>query len=432
MGIPDIPSSTAALLANLLKVSPSRTLGSGLGKAYRGFNSNSIRSALPLLGPIGNGLNNSLPRGASFGTAGNAGGTLGTLGASLANSLGSALGNRGQQQQQDPLMSLYDQLINQLSAPVNMPTGVNTEDLMKQVQNALNPIYDQRAQSAQRQGEQGQREVENMYRALANDYKEIAPQQKAQAQAAQQEIKQLYGQLRSNVEGNYSRVSENQSELFKQLGIEDALPSVLEDQAPAVTDALTAASQNQAAEESYYVNQGQTDQRYYNEGAPLATMRGNEIRTDMLSQLQDYLNQIEAERTSGIQSGYLDQLNQANGLLAQQQQTAQGEAGRRQEMLWQILQSQLKGNGNASPLDQFLSGLPSNVQRSVAESLTQLDRSPEAIYGKTRDPRNVSAPFVETTPQWYMAQADEMLKRGQITPEEHQALLMALQLKFAK
>lgn len=410
-GMPDIPLSVAATLRNLLKISPSRTLGTQLRKGY-----NQVTGATP-----------------AFQSAGSIGSTLGTSMGSVASRLGSALANRGPaQQQQDPLMSLYDQLINQLSSPVNMPTGVNTEDLMSQVQKALNPIYDQRSQAAQAQGQKGQREVENMYRALAEDYKQIAPEQKAAAQAAQQEIQNLYGSLRSNVEGSYSRVAKEQGELFKQLGIEDALPSVLEEQNASVTDALTQASQNQAQQEQYYMDQGNADQRYYAEGAPLSTMRGNEIRTDMLDQLTQYLNQIEAERASGIQSGYLDQLNQANGLLAQQQQTAQGEAARRQEMLWQILQSQLQGNKNASPLDQFLGGLPQGVQQSVTNAFTQLQRSPEAVYGKVKDPRNPAGTFVETTPQWYMAQADEMLKSGQIDAATHQALLYYLQLQFQK
>ena len=37
---------------------------------------------------------------------------------------------------------------------------------------------------------------------------------------------------------------------------------------------------------------------------------------------------------------------------------------------------------------------------------------------------------VETTPEWYMAQADQMLQSGQIDPATHQALLMYMQLYF--
>lgn len=420
--IPGIPDSTSGLIKRLLNPQ--------LGRISRTFNSQNLLSMLPYLGPIGRSVNN-LTNGATGASpkpiryTGVKQSTAGDLG----KSIGGALSKR------DPLMDLYNQLVDQLSSPVNMPTGVDTQDLMQQVQDALNPIYDQRVDAAQTQSDRGQQEVENMYRALANDYKQLAPEQAAQAQAAKKEIEDLYGSLRSNIEGSYSRVSKEQSDLFKQLGIESALPDVMSDQNAAVTDALTAASQNQAQQAQRYNDIANMDQSYYREGAPLATMRGNEIRTDMLSQLQDYLKQIEAERTSGIQSTYTDQLNQANSLLGQQQQTAQNEASRRQEMLWNILQSQMSAGQQSAKLtpDTFMSGLPSATQQAVAQAFTQLQRSPEAVYGKTEDPRNPTpGTFVETTPQWYMAQADEMLKRGQIDAATHQALLMYLQLQFGK
>lgn len=350
--------------------------------------------------------------------------------------LGASIGNiltRGQQQQEvDPIGSLYEQLLQQLQQPVDMPQGVDTEDLMRQIQSAINPIYDQRASSAKGQDQRNRQEVEDMYRALANDYERLAPQQAAQAEANQEEIQQIYGQLRSNIEGDYSRVSQQQADEFAQLGITDALPSVMEEQAAPVQQALTSAAENQAQQEQRYMDIGAMDQTYFREGSPNATMRGNEIQTDMLAQLTDYLNQIEAERTSAIQSGYSDQLNQANSLLTQQQNNAQQQANRNQEMLWQMLQAQMQG-GKQSPLtaDSFMAGLPPQEQQAVASAFTQLQRSPEAIYGKVEDKRNpVPGTFVETTPQWYMAQADEMLRRGEISPTTHQALLMYMQIQF--
>lgn len=369
--------------------------------------------------------------------AGNAGGGMfgasaGGLGGMLRH-VGARAGagqNPNMPQGNDPLMDLYQQLIEQLQSPVDMPTGIDTGNLMKQVQDAINPIYDQRSQQAQDQTGRATKDVQGMYRALANDYERLAPQQAAQAKAAQDEIKQLYGQLRSNVQGDYARVSEEQGDLFKQLGIEDALPSVLEDQQAPVQDTLEAAAENQTQQEQRYMDIGQMDQTYYREGSPNAIMQGNETSSNLQADLQDYLQQIEAERTSGIQTGYMDQLNNAQSQLAQQQQLAQQEGGRRQEMLWQILSSQLGGGKQeAMTPDSFLGGLPPEIQQGVAQSFTQLQRSPEAVYGKVEDKRNpVPGTFVETTPQWYMAQADEMLRRGEIDETTHQALLMYLQL----
>lgn len=337
-------------------------------------------------------------------------------------------------QPQNPLADLYGQLLDQLSAPVQQPTGIDTEGLMQQIQNALNPIYDQRASAAQSQSDRARADVKDMYRALSNDYERLAPEQVAQANAAQDQIEQLYGQLRSNIEGNYARVTKDQADEFQRLGIQDALPSVLEDQQAPVTDALTAASENQAQQAQRYMDIGQMDSTFYREGSPIATMAGNEYSMDLLAQLGDYLKQNEAERTSGIQSAYLDQLGQAQSLLAQQQQTAQSEAGRRQEMLWQILQSQLQGSQQQPQKltpDSFMAQLDPQAQASVAGAFTQLQRSPEAVYGKVEDPRNpVPGSFVETTPEWYLQQADKLYQAGQIDAATRQQLLMYIQLYY--
>lgn len=412
-----------ALLANLVRSPRVQQIG-------RSFQSTIPQISGPLransIPQIPNSRAGAAPRGPQWydNPGGNFGNTIGSIVSSL---------NGQQQQQQDPMMALYAQLLDQLQQPVNMPSGIDTQDLMAQVQAALNPIYDQRVQAAQNQGERATKDIQGMYGALSKDYERLAPEQVAQANDAQKQIESLYGTLRSNIEGSYSRVSKEQGDLFKQLGIEAALPDVLNDQSNIATDALTAASENQAQQQQRYMDIGQADSTYYREGAPNAILAGNEKSSDILAQLSDYLQQIEAERTSGIQSGYMDQLNNAQGQLMQQQQMAQTEAGRRQEMLWQILQSQLQGGKQQGPLtpDAYMSQLSPQEQQSVGSAFTQLQRSPEAIYGKVEDPRNpVPGTFVETTPQWYMAQADELLRRGEIDPQTHQELLMYLQLTF--
>jgi hypothetical protein len=352
---------------------------------------------------------------------------IGDLSRQIAGMMGGA---QQQPTQTDPLMDLYQSLIDQLQSPVNMPTGVDTKDLMAQVQKAINPIYDQRASAAQHTTDRARGDVQGMYKALADDYKQLAPEQIAQAQANKEEIEQLYGSLRSNIEGDYSRVSNEQADMFKQLGITDALPDVLDQQNDSVTDALTASSENEAQQLQRYQDIGQQDATYYREGSPNAIMTGNEISTDMLAQLSDTLNQIEAERSSGIQSGYLDQLSQAQNQLGQQQQSAQSETARRQGMLWEMLSGQMNQKQQPLNADSFMAGLPPQIQQSVAGAYTALQRSPEAVYGKVEDKRNpVPGTFVETTPQWYLAQADEMLRRGEIDETTYQALQMYLQLQ---
>jgi hypothetical protein len=420
MGYTDPGTSIAQVIARLVSSPRVQYLG------------NQLQSSLPqAAGPLRTNSTYHTP-GASPRTSGSAGSLGQIAGRGIANALGSLLGASQPQEQSDPLMDLYNQLISQLQQPVQQPASIDKEALMRQVQAAINPIYDDREARAQANTGRATKDVQGMYGQLAGEYEKLAPQQVAQANEAKAQIQQLYGQLRSNLEGSYSRVSDEQGELFKRLGIESALPDVLGEQAPAVQEASAAASENQAQQEQRYTDIGQADATYYREGAPNALMTGNEISTDMLSKLQDYINQAEAERTSGIQSGYMDQLGQAQSQFAQQQGAAQSETARRQDMLFQMVQSQLQGKQQqALTPDTFMAQLPQNVQQSVAGAFTSLERSPEAVYGKVEDKRSpVPGTFVSTTPEWYMAQADKMFQEGQIDAATHQALLMYLQLNF--
>lgn len=335
------------------------------------------------------------------------------------------------QQANDPMTQLYNQLLDQLQNPVAQPGMIDKNDLMNQVKAALNPIYDQRVNAATSQTKQQTADVSALYKQLNQDYKDLAPVAAQNAVAAQNQIKDMYGELRSNIEGTYARVSQEQGDLFKQLGIESALPDTLNKQNPSVMDALTAASENQAQQQQAYMDRGQADQTFYNEQAPIATMQGIETNKDLMSQLNTYVNQINAERASGIQSGYLDQLGQAQNFYLQQQQLAQNQQNQNNSMLWDILSTQMKNNSQSLTPDTLMAQLPPNLQQAVASAFTQLQRSPEAIYGKVEDPRNpVPGTYVNTTPEWYYAQADQLFKSGAIDAQTHQALLEYLQLYF--
>lgn len=414
--------SIAALLASLVA---SPKIQQGLGAVQRAL----PQAAGPFSGGSPQNATGASPRANSLTYAHQGGGQGSTLGSTLASLLTG--GSQQQQQQQDPLAQLYQNLLNQLQTPVAQPSAIDKEDLMRQVQAAINPIYDAREQVAQNQNTRAQADVKGLYGDLAKNYADLAPEQVAQSKANQQNIADIYGQLRSNIQGNYARVSDQQADEFKQLGIESALPDVLAKQAPAVTDATTAASENQAQQQQRYMDIGDMDSTYYREGAPNAIAKGNDVSVGLLNKLQDYINTTEGERSSGIQSGYLDQLGQAQNALSQQQSAANSETNQHQQMLWQILQAQMSQKQTPLTPDSFLGQLPSQEQQNVGAAFTQLQRSPESVYGKVADPRNpVPGTFVDTTPQWYAAQADKMLQSGQIDAATHQDLLMYLQLYY--
>lgn len=343
----------------------------------------------------------------------------------------------GYEEQQNPLGDLYEQLLGMLTGG----SGVNTENLMGQVRGQFDPIYDARRQAiesmmgraTERTGRERD-EVEGLYGDLAKDYERLAPEAAAQADEAQAEIDKLYGELRSNIEGTYSRISDEQSDEFKQLGIEAAAPDVLNPQAQQAAARSADAQTLGAINEQRYMDMGNIDESYYRQGSPLAQLTGKNRSSDLQYQLQDYLAGreddivgLEAERSAGIQQAYtqLAQQAQAQGSQQQMQQAS---------MLWDILQSQLQAQqpdmSEVSPADQILMSMPPQIQQEMSTAIRSLETSQEAVYGKVEDPRHpVPGTFVSTTPEWYLKQIDELFKRGNISEQSRQALIAYYRLK---
>lgn len=341
------------------------------------------------------------------------------------------------QQEQNPLGDLYEQLLSMLTGPV----GVNTEDLMGQVRGQFDPIYDARRQAIENMmGRASERtgrertEVEGLYNDLAEDYERLAPEAAEQAEEGQEDVERLYGQLASNIEGTYSRISNEQADLFKQLGIEAAAPDVLNPQAQQAAARTSDAQSLGAINEQRYEDIGNIDESYYRQGSPLASLTGKNRSSELQYQLQDYLAGreddivgLEAERTSGIQQAYTQLAQQAQAQAAQQQQSQAG-------MLWDILQSQLQAQqpdmSQIDPADQIFMSMPPQIQQEMSTAIRSLETSEEAVYGKVEDPRHpVPGTFVTTTPEWYLKQIDELFKRGDISPQTRQALIAYYRLK---
>lgn len=356
---------------------------------------------------------------------------------------GDAVGNRRirpsdiipQQQQQipqpDPLGELYASLLEQLQAPV----AVDEADLMNQIRAQFDPVFDARRaaleqmmQEAQGRSRTGREEVVGQYESLAQDYERLAPEQLAAAEEQRAATEQLYGELRSNIEGNYSRIQQEQADLFEQLGIEAAAPEVLEPQGQEAARAMTRADELGTLAQQRQSDIGALESDYYRSGAPIARLTGTNRSQQMLADLESYLRQretdlgmVEAERTSGIQSAYTQLLQQA-------QQQAQQQEMFQQESLMNILMGQLQGQQQEPPdltdPQTFLQSLPQGVGQGVLDAYTRIQREPEIIENKQTSQLNpVPGTLVPATTQLQMQMAEELLQQGAIDNATFQALL---------
>lgn len=336
------------------------------------------------------------------------------------------------QQQQNPLGDLYEMLLELLTGN-SAGAGVD----MGAIRGSIDPVYDARIGAIQdamsRQEERvgrGREDVEGMYDALGEDYERLAPEQREQAQEAQADVDELYGQLATSVEGTYSRIAEEQADLFQRLGIQAAAPATLNPQAEQAAAATSRANELGAINEQRYADMGNVDETYYREGAPLARLTGSNISSDLLFQLNDYLaeqqsaiNTLEAERAAAVQSAFT-QLQQSAASAGQQEK--QFQTGMLFDLLKMQMAAQAPGEMNAS---SFLGSLPPAIQSNVASAFRQLERSPEAVYGAVEDPRHpVPGTFRNTTDEWWYNRVDQMYEAGEIDDATRQYLMTFLRM----
>lgn len=330
------------------------------------------------------------------------------------------------------LGDLYEQLLSQLTSPV----GVNEDDLMAQIRGQYDPVFDARRaaieqgmQRTEQRTQRGREDIEGSYEAFAQEYKDLAPEQREQAAQAQADIEQLYGELRSNIEGNYSRIAGEQEDLFAQLGIEGATEEVLDPQQEQTLQSMTAAEELGTQQQQRYMDIGNVDETYYREGAPLARLTGANRSTDLLTQLQDYLSeqemglqQLEAERTSGIQSAYNQLLSQSRSQAASQQQS-------QQQMLWQMLQSQMEGQQpqELTP-ETYYQTLPPELQQEVGAAFRSIERSEAVQTGQV--PGRVGGTFVSTPDAYWLEAAEQMRSEGRISDQAYMALVNYIRMSF--
>lgn len=96
--------------------------------------------------------------------------------------------------------------------------------------------------------------------------------------------------LKNAITADYTERLKEQVDMYKQLGIEAAAPSATEGQYADQASQLATADMSGNAEAQALAVQQQGDQTYWNEGAAIAQLEGAEQQTNVITQLQDYLN----------------------------------------------------------------------------------------------------------------------------------------------
>lgn len=283
--------------------------------------------ALPIPGINGNPNANGTPnlqkkkkkkgsgKGGIFGGIANSGGGF-NVGkpASLAGSLAEAIERQAANQKaqaaqasglvsSDPFTALQQQLFGAANSITVPSTPLETLRQMANQQVAAQ--YDPQIQALTSEmnlhanrGEKSQQEARKMYGALAQDYMSQLPELTDQFKAEDDATNARYDTAQKQMNDEYSQQAADQDAVLRRLGVQaasqDASQQSKDDQAYFQNqsnldqqNALSALNQQQEAQSDYTRNLGNTSK-----------MAGENTAQDIRSQLEDYLTQAGAQKTS--------------------------------------------------------------------------------------------------------------------------------------
>jgi hypothetical protein len=256
-------------------------------------------------------------------------------------------------------------------------------------------------------GKNNQKEAHAMYNALSSDIAAEMPEITNQMNQASQETEDRYNQTQQQLQDQYNQQAQDQAELFKQLGIQAAAPTVSQQ---AKDDQAFFQNQNQSDENSALALLSQmknSDVSYNRQSADNTRLAGNNVAADIGAQLEDYLqgansklSGLEAGKQSAI-SAMLAQLQQQDAERVQTQQNT--EYDRLIDMFnLQLKMQELASKNGSNASDSIFKGTngPAGTanylgevyggdtfsSKAITDVINQVMSSPEAIAGKYQSP----------------------------------------------
>lgn len=257
--------------------------------------------------------------------------------------------------QPNPLEDLYRQLLERFnqsqSTYQSSYTGMSPEFMQGRANSIVDAQYNPQIDlirgqisQAQTRADRNKGELGNMYAALSQAYEADVPRiqqmyDNAAAESAAQQ-QQLQAALAANYDSQANTVNREASALGQQAAAAEALAPMGEDEKFLTTLAGQIASQDQAT-----LNQlEQNNVAYTQQGARLAGLEGNNRQADLMTQLEDYVNQqnsgiqtLENARGSDFAKLMFEMQMTDQERLAQESQNAQAFNAQQQSQNWQQL-----------------------------------------------------------------------------------------------
>lgn len=267
--------------------------------------------------------------------------------------------------------------------------GVSNKELAKLLSQSVNGTYDPQIQAlqqamsgAKKRAGSARKDLKALYDDLSSYYTGRIPATQKMYGIADKDAANRTASLKNSITSDYTNRLKEQVDMYKQLGIEAAVPSATQGQYADEAGQLAIADNTGNAEEAALNQEERGDLTYWNEGAGIAQTEGAEQQSALIQQLNDYLN------TQGTSIATLKGQKSAaysQGLLEAKQKAADA-ATQRQNEIWQhmldlarLKQSAAKASsgGSGSTPSKGLTGVAAYLgsQRLADEFQTSLQQA---------------------------------------------------------
>lgn len=173
-------------------------------------------------------------------------------------------------------------------------------------------------------------DLKALYADLSGYYNQQGDRSSARYGGAQKQSQARTEGLKNAITQDYTERLKEQVDMYKSLGIEAAAPSATEGQYADQASQLGTADIMGNAEQQALDVQQRGDQTYWDEGAAIAQTEGAEQQTNVITQLQDYLN-TQGSSLAGLQGQKSAAYSQA---MLEAKQKRADQANQQQNQIW--------------------------------------------------------------------------------------------------
>lgn len=280
-------------------------------------------------------------------------------------------------------------------------------------------------------------DLKALYADLSGYYNAQGDRSSARYGGAQKGAQARTAGLKNAITQDYTERLKEQVDMYKQLGIEAAAPSATEGQYADEASQLGTADIMGTAEQQALATEQRGDQTYWDEGAAIAQTEGAEQQTNVITQLQDFLN-TQGASVAGLKgqksASYAQAMLEAKQKRADQQNQQQNQIWSRMLALAKLKQSAAKsgGSGSGKTPTKGLAGIASYLgnQRLADEFQTSMQQA--VTWNQTPQAKQYYGGEVPNTPE-EMAQVirDNAANRG-LSPSDQLKLWQAALVYYNK